>query len=59
MRFCDLKCPHASFPKENALDGAGSCRTFVALHCAVLDRLVHKNGPCQAPDLAATKGDGK
>ncbi|MFH1137741.1 MAG: hypothetical protein V1816_16865 [Pseudomonadota bacterium] len=49
MRFCDLKCPHADFPKDNAVDGSGSCRTFTALYCAILDRLVHKNAPCQAP----------
>ena len=50
MRFCDLRCPHAGFPKDQAVDGAGSCRTFVALYCKVLDRLVHKNAPCQAPE---------
>ena len=49
MRFCDLKCPHAQFPEEAAVDGAGSCRTFAALYCNKLDRLVHKNAPCQAP----------
>ena len=52
MRFCDLRCAHASFPKEDAVDGSGSCRTFSALHCAKLDRLVAKNGPCQAPEEA-------
>ena len=50
MRFCDLTCPHADFPKEEALDGAGSCRTFSALYCSKLGRMVHKNAPCQAPD---------
>jgi hypothetical protein len=48
MRFCDLKCPHARFPEESAVDGAGSCRTFAALYCAKLKRLVYKNAPCQA-----------
>jgi len=48
MRFCDLQCPHASFPKKEGVDGAGSCRTFVALYCGKLNRLVPKNGVCQA-----------
>ena len=34
MRWCDLTCPEASFPKDPAVDGAGSCRTFAALYCA-------------------------
>ncbi|MEW5722270.1 MAG: hypothetical protein AB1896_04130 [Thermodesulfobacteriota bacterium] len=55
MRFCDLKCPHASFPKDKAVDGAGSCRTFAALYCARLDRLVHKNAPCPAGDNGRKK----
>lgn len=49
MRFCDLSCPAADFPRQEAVDGAGSCRTFAALYCAKLGRLVNKNGPCQAP----------
>jgi hypothetical protein len=48
MRWCDLTCPEASFPPKDAVDGAGSCRTFVALHCRLLDRLVAKNAPCAA-----------
>ena len=59
MRFCDLRCPEASFPKEEAVDGAGSCRTFAALYCARLGRLVHKNAPCQALDLPAPKTGAK
>jgi hypothetical protein len=50
MRFCDLNCPHAGFPEDDAVDGAGSCRTFAALYCSILKRLVHKNAPCQAPE---------
>ncbi|MFH1034973.1 MAG: hypothetical protein V1806_10745 [Pseudomonadota bacterium] len=46
MRWCDLTCPQASFPKEEGVDGAGSCRTFAALFCAQLGRLVAKNAPC-------------
>jgi hypothetical protein len=36
-----------------AVDGAGSCRTFQALHCAKLGRLVHKNAPSPCPEPAA------
>ncbi len=46
MKWCDLTCEHASFPQFAAVDGAGSCRTFKALHCARLERLVHQNAPC-------------
>ncbi len=46
MRWCDLTCPQASFPQDEAVDGAGSCRTFVALYCRELGRLVAKNAPC-------------
>jgi hypothetical protein len=47
-RWCDLRCPHAGFPKEEGLDGSGSCRTFLALHCSYLDEVVTKNAPCAA-----------
>jgi hypothetical protein len=50
IRFCDLRCPEARFPEDEGVDGAGSCRTFAALHCRKLGRLVHKNMPCPAPD---------
>lgn len=46
MKFCDLKCSYASFPKEDAVDGARSCRTFVALYCGKKKTYVHKNLPC-------------
>ncbi|MCX5893981.1 MAG: hypothetical protein NTW80_13645 [Deltaproteobacteria bacterium] len=46
MKWCDLSCEYASFPKVQGVDGAGSCRTFAALYCAKLARLVHKHGPC-------------
>ena len=52
MRWCDLTCPEAGFPKEDAVDGAGSCRTFAALYCAKLKRLVPKNAPCAAEAMA-------
>ena len=38
--FCDMRCQYASFPKENAVDGAGSCRTFAALWCEKLQEYV-------------------
>jgi hypothetical protein len=50
MQWCDLTCEHASFPQTDAVDGSGSCRTFAALFCARLNKLVHKNGPCQCQD---------
>ena len=46
--WCDLNCPHAEFPKEDALDGSGSCRTFLALWCVHLREIVTKNAPCEA-----------
>ncbi len=46
-RWCDLKCPHAEFVKEEALDGSLSCRTFAALWCGYLEEVVTKNAPCR------------
>ncbi len=45
--FCDLMCVYASMPKETAVDGSGSCRTFAALYCKKRKALVHKNMPCK------------
>jgi hypothetical protein len=56
MKWCDLSCEHASFPRTEAVDGVGSCRTFAALYCARLNQLVHKNGPCQVEDQAGSSG---
>jgi len=47
MEFCDLDCKYAKFPKSDAVDGSRSCRTFVALHCMLRKKLVHKNLPCK------------
>jgi hypothetical protein len=55
MKFCDLRCEHARFPDEEAVDGAGSCRTFAAIYCGLLKRLVHKNAPCRAEDEGKKK----
>ncbi len=57
MRWCDLTCPEASFPRQEAVDGAGSCRTFAALYCARLKRLVAKNAPCAAEKGAQGQGE--
>lgn len=48
FRWCDLNCPHASWPEEGAVDGSGTCRTFLALYCSRLRRYVSKNAPCTA-----------
>jgi len=47
MKFCDLECKHASFPKDDSVDGSRSCRTFIALYCKKKKSLVHKNMPCK------------
>ncbi len=46
IKFCDLRCEYASFPTEENLDGARSCRTFAALWCSALQQIVTKNAPC-------------
>ncbi|MDZ7721592.1 MAG: hypothetical protein U5R06_01895 [candidate division KSB1 bacterium] len=46
IKFCDLSCEYAEFPSEENIDGAKSCRTFAALYCTKLNRLVTKNAPC-------------
>jgi len=46
IKFCDLRCEHASFPKDDAMDGARSCRTFAAIWCDLLKECVTKNAPC-------------
>jgi len=45
MEFLDVDCKYAKFPKSDAVDGSRSCRTFVAFHCALRKKLVHKNLP--------------
>lgn len=46
IKFCDLRCEYASFPRQEHLDGANSCRTFAALYCKALEQIVAKNAPC-------------
>jgi len=47
IRFCDLRCPQAEFPKEEGIDGSGTCRTFLAIWCNQLQKYVTKNAPCE------------
>ncbi len=44
FQWCDPACPHASFPRQEHLDGA--CHTFIALYCNKYKRLVQKSGLC-------------
>ncbi len=53
-RWCDLDCPHASFPEKEALDGA--CHTFIALSCGKYGRLVQKSAHCL--DFTVENKDG-
>jgi len=41
-------------PKDTGVDGSGSCRTFVAVHCQLKKMLVHKNMPCSEKVLASS-----
>lgn len=59
MDFCDLECKYAFFPESDSVDGSRSCRTFVALYCALKKRLVHKNMSCSdKAELKKRKGRG-
>ena len=46
IKFCDLRCEHASFPKDADIDGSRSCKTYMALWCNALETYVTKNAPC-------------
>ncbi len=46
--FCDLYCRYAEFPKEEAIDGSGSCQTFIGLYCTLKKLLVAKNKICDS-----------
>lgn len=50
--WCDMTCPEADWPKDDALDGSGSCRTFLAVHCNKYKRIHTKNAPCLEKILA-------
>lgn len=47
IKFCDLRCEFAEFPKSKDVDGSGTCRTFLALWCLHLNKYVTKNSPCE------------
>jgi len=47
IKFCDMRCEHASFPDKEDIDGSGTCRTFLALWCNDLKKYVTKNAPCE------------
>lgn len=57
MDFCDLSCKYASFPTSSAVDGSGSCRTFIALYCRKRKSLAHKNLPCGDKKSVQAKGN--
>lgn len=48
IQFCDMRCKHADFAKEDKIDGSNSCRTFAAIWCSLLEQHVTKNAPCPA-----------
>lgn len=50
--WCDMMCPDADWPKEEGLDGSGSCRTFLAVFCNKYNRIHTKNAPCLELTLA-------
>ncbi len=56
IEFCDLHCRYAEFPKEEAVDGSGSCRTFIGLHCTLQKTLVAKNKICRFKEYREEPG---
>ncbi len=61
LKFCDFECEYARRP-DKLSDGAKSCRTFIAVYCTRLERLVYKNSPCAAglkDDDYITEGNQK
>jgi len=55
LKWCDLDCQYAEWPDSKDLSGA--CRTFQALYCRKLNRVVQKNGPCM-DSLERRKAEG-
>ena len=49
--FCDLMCKYAELPKAAALDGSGSCRTFIAVYCKRKKTFVPKNMACNQKQI--------
>jgi len=46
IKFCDMRCKHARFPKDSDIDGSRSCHTYLAIWCEQLKEYVTKNAPC-------------
>ncbi len=46
IKWCDLTCSYAAWPDTTDVDGAMTCRTFIALDYKKLKKLVTKNSPC-------------
>jgi len=53
--FCDLMCRYAELPKAGALDGSGSCRTFIAVYCKRKKTFVPKNMACTQKQVRQKK----
>lgn len=56
MFYCDLNCKYARWPDKLA-DGSKTCRTFIALHCDKIGRLVDKNGLCKVNPVKGPDAD--
>ncbi len=50
MKFCDMMCKYAKQP-TGSMDGAGTCRTFVAVFCTKTNKTVFKNARCEEKEL--------
>ena len=50
MEFCDTLCKYGKF-KDEAMDGSGTCRTFIAIWCEKKKQTVFKNAPCAEKEL--------
>jgi len=46
IKFCDMRCEYARFPKDEDIDGSRSCQTYLAIWCEKLQEYVTKNAPC-------------
>jgi hypothetical protein len=57
--FCDFRCPQAEFPKEEGVDGSGSCRTFAAVWCRELGQYAVKNAPCAVMSPKAREAEAE
>jgi len=55
VSFCDFMCRYAEVPKEGALDGSGSCRTFIAVYCNRKKTFVPKNIACSQKQVHQKK----